>query len=85
MTENLNATDLPTLRKLSHLYRTWASEPYSIDDEQQAGWQLITRTTADTLDAFIEELSSRQPIANACPYTFSHTRSWCGNEGCRAS
>jgi hypothetical protein len=22
-------------------------------------------------------------LAPPCPYTFSHTRHWCGNEGCR--
>ena len=64
--------------------RTVASEEEALSavQDQKPGWpvQAYERQVSDWVP-----LGSLQGEKNPCPYTFSHTRDWCGYPTCRES
>lgn len=61
---------------------------YRVSKIETTGWILLEPVVFLT-DAELAELADAgmddAPNEERCPYTFAHTRHWCGNEGCRDS
>lgn len=53
--------------------------------ERVPGTDTLRPARQTLIEDALERDEAQDPVPDTCPYTFAHTKRWCGYEGCRES